>query len=1005
MNIITPRYDTTKRQIDINYYKNRSHAQGNNFQTQMSFKGSPETLITQADSKVLDVFKRYYGGISDRMGKKLATLVTPPKPGDKIQSELQSKALKLASRYDLSKGVTSIKEKTLPRSLAENIIFPIVTLPSYFGSWVLKKVQSIPGNGKIITAIRDKATSIRDSFIFRVPRKINDMDALTDSLKGMFDKTTQLLTDFATEKGLAPKAREAYIAAKKANPTGKAAKELFAKYQEAARSELLALMSKKKPTAKEAGIISEADSVLRESLYKVSNKFFDKYTGNFNTAHERPLNRIVTGMIPVAFLANDAYNLSVLCGDKKEESAKEAKIRQKQEITRVLLTAYIQLLTFGAFTKQVNTIPSFAPLVSGATVLCSEIFARKRMHRPIMFLSKEGAKEYNRVHKNDKKVNPNAAASIKKNDAPAAYTKLADYNMMQKNDSNVFASFKASNQPTEQANDTSKKKETPKALINFKTFKKGVGILLVGGFALSYLKNSTFAKNNKIISGINSNLRKGFEYIKSRVYDPIAFKDFEMSEKEFKSLTGSLRKANCGELVSGHEFIKGKYSRVKDGIIKLYQGVLSREQITSVIDSSITQLEEAGHKLTDAQKIEVTKAINAAFGLEKTSIAENKFGKVTRKAAEIIRNKKLGLTDEQTSMLSEFIEKNITKIPLEQREKAIRVETKLKPFADMVTQPFKFIGSVARFPFKIATNIVNLATKRIQKKAADAVLGKAQLTSFEKAVNKVVTEIYGERSPKSGAISQTVFANAMEKLEKVTKKFRQAQSAYEAAVARGASSDEVTKLKEIADSEGLKLKKYVDSAIEKSFNGVTQSNNKNTDLAMMSKIASSTVTSAFLVADNYNMVMLKSDGEDQEGAKEKANERIIQRLSALFYQTMLINWFNGTFRNTYNSSLKGMASVSGPNTLATEILTRKSIGMPLGRKTLEELNAIDEKNEKRTGFLGQYFKFMRLLTGKKPLKDRLPKNKQITEDTVKKSNFNFSDKSQNTTNLIKMFTK
>ncbi len=1003
MNIITPRYNTVTRPIDIK--KNKYHGQSISYQTQPSFKGSPETLITQADSKILDVFKRYYGGISDRMGKKLATLVTPPKAGDKIQSELQSKALKLYSRYDLSKGVSSIKEKTLPRSIAENIIFPFVTLPSYFGSWVLKKVQSIPGKGKVVTAIRDKATKIRDSFAFRVPRKINDMDALTDSLRGMFDKTTQLITNFATEKGFAPKAKEAYIAAKKADPNGKAAKELFAKYQEAARNELLALMSKKNPTGKEAGIIAEADDVLRESLYKVSNKFFDKYTGNFNTAYERPLNRIVTGMIPVAFLANDAYNLSVLCGDKKEESTKEAKIRQKQEITRVLLTAYIQLLTFGAFTKQVNTIPSFAPLVSGATVLCSEIFARRRMHKPIMFLSKEGAKEYNRVHKNDKKANPNAAASIKKNDAPTHTTKLADYDLMQKNDSNVFASFKAANQPTEQANNNSKKKDSPKALINFKTFKKGVAILLAGGFALSFLKNSTFAKNNKIISGINSGIRKGFEYVKSKVYDPIAFKDFEMSEKEFKSLTGSLRKANCGELVSGHEFIKGKYSRVKDGIIKLYQGVLSPKQITSVIDTSISQLEDAGHKLTDAQRTELSKAINTAFSVEKASIAENKFDRVTRRAAEIIRDKKIGLTDEQTSTLRGFIEKNITDIPLAEREKAIRVETKWKPFADMVTQPFKFIGSVARFPFKIATNLINLATKRVEKKAADAVLGKAQLTSFEKGVHKVVTEIYGERSPKSGTISQTVFANAMEKLEKVTKKFRQAQSAYEAAVARGASSDEVTKLKEIADSEGLKLKKYVDSAIEKSFNGVTQSNNKNTDLAMMSKIASSTVTSAFLVADNYNMVMLKSDGEDQEGAKEKANERIIQRLSALFYQTMLINWFNGTFRNTYNSSLKGMAAVSGPNTIATELLTRKSIGMPIGRKTLDELNAIDEKNEKRTGFLGQYFKFMRLLTGKKPLKDRLPKNKQVAEEKVKKSNFNFLDKSQNTTNLIKIYTK
>ena len=212
------------------------------------------------------------------------------------------------------------------------------------------------------------------------------------------------------------------------------------------------------------------------------------------------------------------------------------------------------------------------------------------------------------------------------------------------------------------------------------------------------------------------------------------------------------------------------------------------------------------------------------------------------------------------------------------------------------------------------------------------------------------------------------------------------------------------KIQEAFDKAHLKLKIFVDRAVEKSFNGVTQSSNKNTDLAMMSKLASSAVTSAFLVADNYNMVMLKSNGKDKEGAKEKANERIIQRLSALFYQSMLINWFNATFRSTYNSSLKGMAAVVIPNTITTEILTRKSIGMPVGRKTYEELQAIDEKNENRKGFLGKYFKFMRLLTGKKPLKTRITKNPSSVE--IKKYNYNDIKKNNPaTTNVLEMFCK
>ena len=227
----------------------------------------------------------------------------------------------------------------------------------------------------------------------------------------------------------------------------------------------------------------------------------------------------------------------------------------------------------------------------------------------------------------------------------------------------------------------------------------------------------------------------------------------------------------------------------------------------------------------------------------------------------------------------------------------------------------------------------------------------------------------------------------MEQLEKKTLPYRKAEQELQTAVKSGKSQDEISKLTKNLEDQKQKLLKYVNTSVEKSFNGITQSSNKNPDLALMSKLASSTVTSAFLVADNYNMVMIKSNGDDPEEAKEKANERIIQRLSGLFYQALFINWFNATFRSTYNSSLTGMTSVVIPNTLTTEILMRKSIGMPVGRMTMDELNEMDRENENRTGLAGKYFEFMRLLTGKKPLKDRLPKEKQETKDNGNKTVF------------------
>ena len=67
----------------------------------------------------------------------------------------------------------------------------------------------------------------------------------------------------------------------------------------------------------------------------------------------------------------------------------------------------------------------------------------------------------------------------------------------------------------------------------------------------------------------------------------------------------------------------------------------------------------------------------------------------------------------------------------------------------------------------------------------------------------------------------------------------------------------------------------------------------------------------------------------------------------------------------------------------------------------------EEKNENRKGFLGKYFKFMRLLTGKKPLKDRMPKDKQVETQTTKQVVQSTTAKAEttNTTNLLEMLSK
>ena len=116
--------------------------------------------------------------------------------------------------------------------------------------------------------------------------------------------------------------------------------------------------------------------------------------------------------------------------------------------------------------------------------------------------------------------------------------------------------------------------------------------------------------------------------------------------------------------------------------------------------------------------------------------------------------------------------------------------------------------------------------------------------------------------------------------------------------------------------------------------------------------------------------MLKSNGEDKEGAWQKAKERIVQRISSLMYSSMFIKLFNSTFEAQYHQSLIGMSAITATSQTAMEITSRSSIGMPILKKTKEEIEQLEERNENARGLKGKYFQFMSKLIGKKKLSQR-----------------------------------
>ena len=173
-----------------------------------------------------------------------------------------------------------------------------------------------------------------------------------------------------------------------------------------------------------------------------------------------------------------------------------------------------------------------------------------------------------------------------------------------------------------------------------------------------------------------------------------------------------------------------------------------------------------------------------------------------------------------------------------------------------------------------------------------------------------------------------------------------------------------------------KFREYLYKNLLASFNDISKSGVSNADLAKLVKVFSSTTTSWFLIADNYNMVMMKSNGENKDGAVQKGKERLVQRVSSIFYQTLLIDLFNNTFKSFYHSSLAGMSIITGSCTLCQEIINRKAIGMPILPHSKEEIQQIEEKHNAQKGFIGAYYRFMSKLIGKKQISQRNVQSEQ-----------------------------
>ncbi len=716
--------------------------------------------------------------------------------GQRLLNELSETISQNGSRIKRTAGTLVIEEKSFLRNLAESALFPITRLPLH----ILNALTEV---GKKIPGIRRGAQKLYDSKALTRLRNSVAADGKTDMLRGILESTQKAVQPFLKN------------------------------------GETLETLASKPGRLEEVA----------QELFKKSNRYFNTTTGKYNTAYERPLNRIVTGLIPATFLANDAYNLAVACGDDKKLAEKEAKSRKKQEISRVLTNAYIQLVTLGAFTKLINSNSIASAMITAGTVLVAETVGRIANSRPVLFLSKDRAIAFNKKLAEKEKRNEGKVSlfdrifrnksekSDKPSDIQPVHNSKPSSNQIVSNNS-----FKGNKEEKKEI----KKDDNKKTVMSFDTLKKLVVGLTLGGIALGFLKNSKTLDKIPVYKGFKDSVKSVGDFFTQNVYNRLAKKDLKIDVGDFNKTMSKLDEVGLPNIAKTYRDIAGDLSGQSHIILK-------------------------------------------------------------------------------------------------NGDKIIQTSTKAEPFINALMQPFKFIGSVISLPYRIVKGIVKAATNGIDTKIAN---GK-NVGAVGKAIHNVTTEIFGSAKPDKPKTLKDIFAYSIPNLIKKAK-----------SVDAGKLTDD-------------QFKDFVQSSIQRSFNTISQSKNSNTHLAMMTKMASSTVTSAFLIADNYNMVMLKSNGEDKENATQKAKERLVQRISGLFYQTLFMKLFNSTFETTYHKSLFGMSTVAASNTLATEFFTRKSIGMPINRKSREQLVEIDEKNLNRKGFLGKYFRFMSQLTGKKSLGERI----------------------------------
>lgn len=722
----------------------------------------------------------------------------------------------------------------------------------------------------------------------------------------------------------------------------------------------------------------DTDKIRSAGLMENALKMFDSKAGNYNAVHERALTRIVTGFIPAYFLANDAYNLSRICDDDPQKAEKERKLRFNQETKRVVSNAYLQLITLGALSKWINKSKATFIGVTALTVLITEAFSRLSNGKKIHMISKEEA-----IAMNKKEgllpadYDPNKKQNIQSSYKPvfkgsqvfSGFGMVSDLPYIQSNSVNMTG---------KSVDETLKAINESKPLLSFSTLAKWFVGTIALGFALKKAQGLKLSNGLKIKdylgviakkydSGFNKLTTKNYnlsraEYTKIinklRSYDETVAKYFEtvignyqktskvqalssdfakvleengLTEfsQSFKHLANSKKDsvfADIPKFNAAQKFLKVRNEKVMSDNLKEFFELLKRENKEDVAQELKKILFDENEVLNVSNYNKAKKFINDK-AKEYSFTFDNRFKvdesaenlKMFEKAIELLKSKNYDAAKHYQKLVEDSVNADVLSLGKSNR-------FFIKELADFFTEPFKFLWGTITLPYKHIAKPLSLALNPQVK--------------LPKWPNE------------KDMVAKTISRITKKPLVKLPPVFGEHQG--------------IPKI----DYNNLDFANYMNTQFNKGFNTATMSSLSNSDLSALAKNTSTAATIWFLMSDNHNMVMQKSNGEDKVKANTKAKERLVQETSRTFYNVMFINLFNNTFRSIYNSSLFGAQTVNMASTLIGEYVNRKAIGMPVSPQSREEILNKEYENITDPGLMGKLYRFMSRLTGKKVLSQR-----------------------------------